>query len=441
MNLKDEFSFERSKKLFEEAKKVIPEGVNSGIRGPAWGIVPGTYPLFIEKAKGSKIYDVDGNEFIDYVLGYGPAILGHSHPKVNEAVRKQLEKGSIYGLSNENEIKVAKKVIDAVKCADMVRFTSTGTEANIGAVRIARAYTGKDKIAKFDLSYHGWEDTFLVGVAGGLPLNYFKMGSPGVPKSALEDVIILPWNNLNAVEKILKRNQNDIAVVITELFGDGWVGPQDGFIEALREITERYNIILHFDEVKTGFRLGLGGAQEYLGVTPDIATFGKAIGGGFPVAAIGGKRDIMETAENARLAGTFNACPVNMAASLATLSVLEAGGGQSYKPFLELGRKLQDGIRDVIEDLHIDAIVQGSEPMFRIAFTELEKITNLKDSKTLNHPINKKQNDIFSKEYVKRGIWGHPNHAWFLSMAHRREDIDTTIEVISDSLRKVKNNT
>jgi glutamate-1-semialdehyde 2,1-aminomutase len=359
---------------------------------------------------------------------------------VNEAVIKQLAKGSIYGLSNENEIKVANKVIEAVKCVDMVRFTSTGTEANIGAVRIARAYTGKDKIAKFDLSYHGWEDTFLVGVAGGLPLNYFKMGSPGVPKSAIEDAIILPWNNLPVVEEILKRNQNEIAVVITEMFGDGWIGPQDGFLEALREITDRYNIILHFDEVKTGFRLGLGGAQEYLGVTPDIATFGKAIGGGFPVAAIGGKRDIMEIAEKARLAGTFNACPINMAASLATLTELGAGGGRLYKPFLNLGRKLQEGIRDVIQDLHIEAIVQGSEPMWRIAFTELEKITNLEDSKTLNQPLNRKRNDLFSKEYVKRGIWGHPNHAWFLSMAHSSEDVETTIEVISDSLKKARNN-
>lgn len=435
----DEFSVERSRELFEKAKRLIPEGVNSGIRGPAWGITPGVHPMFIERAKGSRIYDVDGNEYIDYVLAYGPIILGHSHPKINEAVREQLEKGTVYGLSHENEIKVAEKIVKAVPCADMVRLTSTGTEANIGAIRIARAYTGKDKIARFDLAYHGWEDTFLVRAVGGLPINYFKMASPGVPKSALEDAIILPWNNLEAVEKILKRHEHEIAVVMTEIFGDGWIVPVEGFLEALREITENHDILLLFDEVKTGFRLGLGGAQEYFGITPDLATFGKAIGGGFPVAAIAGKRHIMESvADKARLAGTFNACPINTAASLATLTELEAGGDSLYKRFLDTGRKLQKGIRDAIQDLHIEAIVQGPEPMFRIAFTGLEKITNLEESKTLGEHPHKGRNAVFSQEFVKRGIWGHPNHAWFISMAHTEDDIEKTIKAIYDSLKEVK---
>jgi glutamate-1-semialdehyde 2,1-aminomutase len=435
----DEFCVERSKELFERAKRLIPEGVNSGIRGPAWGITPGIHPMFIKKAKGSRIYDVDNNEYIDYVLGYGPVILGHSHPKIIHAVKEQLEKGTVYGFSHANEIEVAEKIVKLVPCADMVRFTTTGTEANMGVVRIARAYTGKDKIARFDLAYHGWEDGFLVGAAGGLPINYFKTASPGVPKSALENTMVLPWNNLEAVEKILKRHENEIALVMTEIFGDGWIGPEDGFLEGLREATEDRDILLLFDEVKTGFRLALGGAQQRFGITPDVATFGKALGNGFPVAAITGKRDIMgPVADKARLAGTFNACPINIAASLATLTELEAGGADLYKRFHDIGLKLQKGIREAVEDIRIEAIVQGPENMFRIAFTELEKITNLQESKTLEDPLNKRRNAIFGQEFVKRGILGHPNHAWFTSMAHTEDDVKKTVEALYDSLKEVK---
>lgn len=435
----NKFSVENSKKLFDRAKTVIPEGVNSCIRGPAWEITPGKHPMFIERGKGSRVFDVDGNEYIDYVLGYGPIILGHSHPEVNEAVRGQLERGTVYGLSNENEIKVAEKIIKAVPSADMVRFTSTGTEANMGAIRIARAYTGKDKIARFDLAYHGWEDSFLVGAGGGLPINYFKIASPGVPKSALEDTIVLPWNDLESVEKILERHGHEIAVVMTEIYGDGWIEPNEGFLETLRKVTEDNGILLLFDEVKTGFRLSLGGAQERFGIMPDLTTFAKALGNGFPVAAIAGKRHIMEAvAPMARLAGTFNACPLSIAAALATLSVLESGGDGLYKRFLNTGKKLQGGIRDAIQDQRIEAIVEGPEPMFRIAFTQLEKITNLEESKTLGEYKNKRRNIVFSYELVKRGIWGHPNHAWFISMAHTNDDVEKTINACYEALKEVK---
>ena len=210
--------------------------------------------------------------------------------------------------------------------------------------------------------------------------------------------------------------------------------------EQLRGGKGTASIVLLFDEVKTGFRLSLGGAQEYMDITPDLATFGKAIGGGFPVAAIAGKKHIMQIAEKARLAGTFNACPINMAAALATLTELEKGGKRMYAQFLDLGRELQKGIRDVIKDMRIDAIVQGSEVMWKIAFTELDEITNFQESKSLNSPLNKKRNDIFGREYVKRGIWGHPNHAWFLSLAHSKEDVENTIEAISESMKVVKSN-
>jgi glutamate-1-semialdehyde 2,1-aminomutase len=432
------FKVEKSQKMFQKAQKLIPEGVNSSIRGPSWGVIPGVHPMYVDRAKGSKLFDVDGNEYIDYVLGYGPVILGHSHPKVNQAVRKQLEKGTLYGLSHENEIKVAEKINKAVPCAEMVRLTSTGTEANIGAVRIARAYTGKDKIAKFELSYHGWEDNLLVGASGGLPINYFKTASPGVPKSTLDNVIVLPWNNLDAVEKILKRNADETALVMTEMFGDGWIGPKEGFLKELRRITQENGILLLFDEVKTGFRIAYGGAQELFGIMPDLATYAKAIGNGFPIAAITGKKEIMQTAEQARLAGTFNACPLNTAAAVATLTELETDYKNRYAKFLGLGRKLQKGVKEAIQDLGIEAIVQGPDTMFKIAFTQLEEVANLKDTKTLDEAQNQKRNAVFAREFTKRGIWGHPNHAWFTSMAHTPDDIERTRKALYDSLKEVK---
>lgn len=437
--VKKDFSVKKSKELYEKAIKVIPGGVNSGLRGPLYGILPGIHPMYIERAKGSKIYDVDGNEYIDYILGYGPIILGHAHPRVNAAVYEQLEKGTVYGLSTENEIKLAEKINKIVPCAEMVRFTTTGTEANMGAVRIARAYTGKDKVARFDIAYHGWSDSFLISAAGGFPINYYKIGSPGIPKSAFEDTIILPWNNIELVEKILKRKADEIAVVITEIFGEGWVGPEKGFLESLRKLTEELDILLLFDEVKTGFRLALGGAQESLGIVPDLATFSKALGNGFPIAAITGKRKIMENvADKLTISATFNANPLSIAAALATLEELERGGAYLYQHFREVGRKLQMGIRDAIQDLRMEAIVQGPEVMFRIAFTQLEKITNFTEYKTLDEPQNKKKNFIFSREYVKEGILGHPNHAWNISMAHTEDDVEKTISAIYNSLKKVE---
>jgi glutamate-1-semialdehyde 2,1-aminomutase len=431
----------RSKELFEKARTIIPGGVNSDIRGPSWGIFPGVYPMYIKRAKGSRIYDVDGNEYIDYILGYGPIILGHCHPRVIEAVKAQIEEGTVYGLSHENEIKLAQMVIDAVPYAEMVRFTSTGTEANIGAIRIARAYTGKNKIAKFEVSYHGWEDTLLVGVAGGSPINYYKTASPGVSEYALQEVIILPYD-LGIVEKIIKRNENDLAAILVEVFGDGWIVPKVGyetFLRELRKIADEYNILLIFDEVKTGFRLAFGGAQERFHVAPDLATFAKALGNGFPIAAITGKREIMEAvADKARLAGTFNANPVSVAAAIATLTELKHGGESLYKRFLNLGAELQKGIKDAITDLHVEAIVQGCETMFRIAFTHLNEINGLEDLRTLNEHPHKKRNEIFGKECVEKGILGHPNHSWFTSMAHTMEDVQKTITAVYESMKKVK---
>jgi len=437
-SLESRYSVEKSRLLYERAKKLIPGGVNSGIRASPEFITPGLYPMFVEKGKGSHLYDVDGNKYVDYVLGYGPIILGHAHRKVNDAVIEQLEKGTVYGWTHENEVKLAEMLPEIIPCADMVRFVSTGTEAIIAAVRIARAYTGKDKLAKFDLAYDGWGDEVLVGAAGGFPINYSKTAPPGVPKNVLENVVVLPWNNLDAVEKILKRLADEIAVVMIEGgYCDGWIGPNAGFLEAISEIARDHEILLMFDEIKTGFRLALGGAQKRLGITPDLATFSKAMGNGFPIAAIVGRRQVMEPVANQSvLAGTFNGSPLSVAAAIATVTELK--GKNMYEPFLESGKRLQEGMREAIKDTRTEAIVQGPETMFRIVFTGLEKITNSEELATVYEPVNKQRNRALGEQLARRGVWCHPDHAWFTSMAHTDDDLDKTINAVFDSLREIR---
>jgi glutamate-1-semialdehyde 2,1-aminomutase len=433
---------QKSKELFERARKLIPGGVNSEIRGPAWGIMPGTYPMFVDKANGSKINDVDGNQFIDYVLAYGPIILGHSHPKVNKAVREQLEKGILSGLSHEIEYKVAEKIVKGVPCADMVRFLTTGSDAVTAAVRVARGHTGKEKIAIMDWMYHGTHDWSQVGVYGGPKINYGrKLSSGGVPRSVLEDVIILPWNDIEVLEKIVKREEKGLAAITLEPT-TGEIPVEEEFLKALREITEHYGIILIFDEVKTGFRLAFGGAQQYYKVTPDLSTFAKAMANGYPISAIAGKRYLMEIIEklDIRLGGTYNANGVGMAASLATLTELETRNGQAYRHLYKIGRKLRKGIRDQIEDVGIEAIVQGPETgPFRILFTSLDRITNTVDLQTTDEYPHKKRRLVFAEGLLKRGVWSHPNHVWYLSTAHTEMDIENTIEATGEALKEAKN--
>ncbi|MEN6593174.1 MAG: glutamate-1-semialdehyde 2,1-aminomutase, partial [Methanobacterium sp.] len=271
----------KSEDLFNEAKKYLPGGVDSPIRA----FKP--YPFFAERASGSHLEDVDGNDYIDYCLAYGPLVLGHSHPEIVKAVREQLEQGTAYGVPTQKEIELAKLVTGRVPCADMVRFVNSGTEATMSAIRLARAVTGRKKIVKFEGSYHGAHDYVLVksgSGAMGLP------DSPGVPQETTKNTILIPFNDTAAVEDLIRKEGEEIATIIVEpVMGNvGCIPPRDGYLEFLRQITSENGIILIFDEVITGFRLAEGGAQEYYGVTPDLVTFGKILGGGFPIGAISG---------------------------------------------------------------------------------------------------------------------------------------------------------
>ena len=309
----------KSEELFAYAKNYLPGGVNSPVRA----FKP--YPFFASKAEGSRLFSVDGNSYIDYCLAYGPLVLGHAYPPVVDAVKKQLLKGSAYGVPTENEIKLAKEVIKRIPCAEMVRFVNSGTEATMSAIRLARAVTGKKKIVKFEGAYHGAHDYVLVksgSGAIGLP------DSPGVPEETTENTILIPFNNKEAVSDLFNRESEDLAAIILEpVMGNvGCIPPKKGYLEFLRKITSENNVILIFDEVITGFRIDAGGAQEYFGVTPDLVTLGKILGGGFPMGALAGKKEFMERIAplgDVYQAGTFNGNPISITAGLETLKLLE----------------------------------------------------------------------------------------------------------------------
>ncbi|MDH7477620.1 MAG: glutamate-1-semialdehyde 2,1-aminomutase [Candidatus Bathyarchaeota archaeon] len=428
-----------SKKLFEEAKKLTPGGVHSALRffDPC--------PIFISKAKGSRIYDVDGNQYIDYHLAFGPVILGHAHSSISAAVKKQLNEGVIYGLCNELEVKVAKKIVAHVPSAQMVRFCNTGTEATYHAIRLARAYTGKSKIVKFEGAYHGWHD--IVSFSSNPTLKEAgpkKCPTPvpdtaGITEDTAKQVIIVPFNDQEAVEKAIKRHHNEIAALITEpiLHGSATcITPKEDFLKFLREITREYDIVLIFDEVVTGFRHHLGGAQKIFNVTPDLTTFAKAMANGFPVAAVCGRKDMMEhfrPTGNVDYGGTFNGNPISMAATLATIEELEKN--EVHKHLFKLGEEVRNQLNRIVAKLKFEAQMVGFGSVFQILFTKKE-IVNYRDTLSSKNELFMK----FQKEMMKRGVFilPKPNKRCHISAAHTAEDINYTIEKAEEVLKMLK---
>jgi glutamate-1-semialdehyde 2,1-aminomutase len=429
---------DKSKKLFEEARKLTPGGVHSSLRS----FDP--YPIFISRAEGSKIYDVDGNEYIDYHLAFGPVVLGHCHPAVIAAVKEQLDKGIIYGLCNELEIEVAKKINAHVPSAEMIRFCNSGTEATYHAIRVARACTKRDKIVKFEGAYHGWHDYVSFSTSPSLKEAGPRESPATVPDSEglstqiAKDTIVLPFNDLEVLETIIKKHKNEIAALITEpiLHGNATcIPPEKGFLQFLREITTKYDIILIFDEVVTGFRHSLGGAQKLFNVLPDLTTFGKAMANGFPVAAICGKEEIMEKFRptgKVDYGGTFNGNPVSMAATLATIRELEKK--EVHKKLFRLGETVRNQLNEVIAELDIKAQTVGFGSIFQILFTDKE-IHDYRDALTSNVEQFRK----FQKEMINKGIFmlPHANKRCHISASHTHEQIERTIETAREILRKM----
>ncbi|MBN1245164.1 glutamate-1-semialdehyde 2,1-aminomutase [Candidatus Bathyarchaeota archaeon] len=421
----------KSEELFEKAKTLMPGGVNSPVRA----FQP--YPFFTERAKGSRLFDVDGKEYIDYCLAYGPLILGHTYPKIIDAVAAQLENGSLFGTPTEQEVELAELICNVVPSAEMVRLVSTGGEATMSAIRAARGYTGEKKILKFEGCYHGAHDYVLVKAGSGAT-TFGMPTSLGIPEETARNTIVVPFNYAEKFEKAVKENKDDLAAVIVEpVIGNiGLVLPKTGFLETLRELTENYGIVLIFDEVITGFRLALGGAQEYYGVTPDLTTLGKVLGGGFPIAAFAGKEEIMKMiapAGKVYQAGTYSGNPVSVVAALATLKFLRDSGKDFYAKMEKNCEAIITPLKKTVRDCNLKVQVNNLASMFQLFFTE----TPVCDYATVKTSDTNKFMK-YHKKLLEKGVFIPPSQfeTCFLSAAHSNDDLNTTAACVISALQK-----
>jgi glutamate-1-semialdehyde 2,1-aminomutase len=426
-------SYEKSKAAFLEAKQLMPGGVNSPVR--AFKSVK-MDPIFMERGKGSKIYDIDGNEYIDYVLSWGPLIHGHANDRVVEAIKKVTESGTSFGAPTISENELAKLVIERVPSIEIVRMVSSGTEATMSALRLARGYTGRNKILKFEGCYHGHGDSLLIKAGSGVATLGLP-DSPGVPEGVAQNTITVPYNDLESVHFAFEQFGEDIAGVIVEpVAGNmGVVPPQLGFLEGLRSITEQYGTVLIFDEVMTGFRVDYQCAQGYFGVTPDLTCLGKVIGGGLPVGAYGGKAEIMERiAPSGPIyqAGTLSGNPLAMTAGYETLVQLTP---TSYEEFGRKADRLEEGLQTAASKYDIPHTVNRAGSMIGFFFTN-EEVINYEKAKTSNL-------DYFAtyyREMANHGVFLPPSQfeGLFLSTAHSDEDIEKTIEAADKAFAAIR---
>lgn len=426
-------SYEKSKKAFTEAKDLMPGGVNSPVR--AFKSVD-MDPIFMERGKGSKIYDIDGNEYIDYVLSWGPLILGHANDRVVESIKKVAETGTSFGASTVIENELAQLVIDRVPSVEMIRMVSSGTEATMSALRVARGYTSRNKILKFEGCYHGHGDSLLIKAGSGVATLGLP-DSPGVPEGTAKNTITVPYNDLAAVKYAFEQFGEDIACIIVEpVAGNmGLVPPQPGFLEGLREVTTQYGALLIFDEVMTGFRVGYNCAQGYYGITPDMTCLGKVIGGGLPVGAFGGKREIMEkVAPSGSIyqAGTLSGNPLAMTAGLETLSQLTP---EVYTEFQRKGDLLEKGISAAAAKYDIPHTFNRAGSMIGLFFTN-EEVINYEGAKTSDLAFF----GTYYREMAEQGIYLPPSQfeGLFLSTAHTDEDIEKTIAAAEKAFSKLR---
>ena len=423
----------KSQEVFAAAQNLMPGGVSSPVR--AFKSVGGQ-PIVFDRVKGAYIWDVDGNQYIDYVGTWGPAICGHAHPEVIAALHEALEKGTSFGAPSVLENVLAEMVIDAVPSIEMVRFVNSGTEACMGVLRLMRAFTNREKIIKFEGCYHGHADAFLVKAGSGVATLGLP-DSPGVPKLATSTTLTAPFNDLEAVKALFEENRDEIAGVILEpVVGNaGFIAPDAGFLEGLRELTHEYGALLVFDEVMTGFRIAYGGAQEKFGVTPDLTTLGKVIGGGLPVGAYGGRRDIMSMVAPAGpvyQAGTLSGNPLAMTAGIKTLELLQKPG--TYEYLERITKKLADGLLQIAKETGHPVCGGQISAMFGLFFTS-GPVHNYEDAKKSDTA----KFGRFHRGMLERGVYLAPSQfeAGFTSFAHTEEDIEQTLAVARDVMSRI----
>lgn len=426
--------YSKSAALLERSKKVLAGGVSSEFRKMNY-----PHAMFYTHGKGSRVYDVDGNEYLDFTLSQGPLILGHSRAEILDAVAQYSASGQLFAGQHIQEIELAEKLNELIPSAELMRFCLDGSEAVHTAFRVARAKTGRKKFLRFEGHFHGWLDNVSWGFSapsadalGSLEQPNALPWSEGLPQSSREEFMILPWNDLELFEKTIQANYNDIAAVITEPFmcNNGCIPPADGFLQGLRDICTEYGIALIFDEVITGFRLGLGGAQKYFGVTPDMSIFAKAFASGYPISAIVGKREWMELIEQGKVihAGTMNSSNATVAAALATVSLLQREN--PYERMFALGMQLMQGLQSIAQKYALNLLVQGPGPMFNTSFTSLPKVRNYRDVL------------VADKQQLGKFIAGMHNHGvriigrglWYISAAHTRADIEQALSAAEQVL-------
>jgi glutamate-1-semialdehyde 2,1-aminomutase len=418
--------------LLEKAKRYLPGGTLGNTR------FADDVAFVVRAGKGSKIFDMSGNEYIDYLLGSGPMILGHAHPAVVTAVSEYLERGSTYFTLNEPAIHLAEAICQAVPCAEKLRFCSTGSEATFFALRAARTYTKKDKILKFEGGYHGSHDYALMSSSPTVPKDFPQAvpDSAGIPRVLEGQVLIAPFNDLETTSAIVERHHHEIGGVIVEPF-QRIITPRPGFLQGLRDLTQRFAIPLIFDEVVTGFRLAWGGAQEYYGVVPDLAAFGKIIGGGYPLSAVVGRADVMEAFNPEREAsgdfiaqiGTLNGNPVAAVAGLATLQQLHQEG--TYRQLFHMGHALRLGLVDLLKQFGIPGQVVGEDPLFDVVFTD-EPINDYRGVLTQNRELLRR----FNAALLKRGIL-KGGSKMYMSVAHTAADVEQTLTAVRESFAEM----
>ncbi len=434
-----------SRSWFERAKRVLAGGISSSARAVSTGAV--SHPLYIARGHGSKIWDVDGNEFIDYLLSYGSVILGHSNPGLSKVLKEQIDLGTMFGTCNTVEVELAEQICQMVPSAELVRFANSGSEALCGAIRAARGFTGKNKLVKFEGHYHGWMDILAISnrptlkEAGPLETPLAQPHSLGMSPSVLADVLICPWNEPQILLNLLDAHKNEIAAILAEpiVANNACIMPAPGYLEFLREQCTKHNIVLIFDEIVTGFRVAAGGAQELFGVDSDITVYSKALGGGMPISAFAGRKHIMDVvaANRAKHGGTYNGNPISASSALYTLKMLAQPAVQ--KQIRDTGELIMEALRRTAKDNKVPCVVQGAGSMFQVIFTS--------DGKTPRHYRDLLKADTarftaFCNSLFEQGTYINRSGlaCWFVSAAHTAEDVELTLSAIDAAMRSVAEN-
>ena len=437
----------RSREWYERAQQSLIEGVNSPSRGSA---VYTSGPVVLERGRGSHVWDIDGNEYVDFMMSFGALIHGHAHPKIVEVVSQTIADGSHFAAATPAELDAAERFCRMVTSAEAVRFTNSGSEATMLALRLARAYTGRTKFLKFEGHYHGWYDPYCLNGHShpadqlGPKENPARFpDSAGIPDSVFDDVVLAPWNDLETLEAILRRHGRDLAAIITEpiMANMGCILPREGYLERVCALAHSYGALFILDEVVTGFRYAPGGCQQHFGLKPDLSTFGKALGAGFPIGAVAGPRAILDrmrwgSEEMVLHYGTFNGHRLTMRVIAANLDLLAANGGAAYKQLYAIGDAAIAGLRDVFRRRKIAALVQGFGPMFQIYFTDRDAIRDYRD---YCRYANTAKYSRFVHGLLDRGIYMTPSNGlhWIISTAHTLEDVEILLSAAEDVCREL----